>query len=162
MAARVLLAGQVVRPDSLRRAVEPRTNFPPSFVRETPISSPLAFGLEGELGAGTGSGDGLKANARALEVPQPGGGLKTVTWAVLAVVKSLAGMRAVNRVLLTKLVVRPEPVHCTTEPRAKFEPITVSVKPEAPTRMLDGESSELSVGTRLVTAGTERSHMLRP
>ena len=32
----------------------------------------------------------------------------------------------------TKVVVRLPPFHCTTDPGAKFEPLTVSVKPGPP------------------------------
>ena len=42
--------------------------------------------------------------------------------------------------LLTKLVVRSDPFHRTTDPETNPEPLTVSVKARPPAVALDGES----------------------
>jgi len=96
---------------------------------------------EARLGVGL-----LMLNVSALEVPPPGAGLTTVTWAVAAVPMSLAGIAAVSCVLLTKVVVRSLPFHRTTELDRKFVPLTVRVKPELPAVALEGEM-ELIAGT---------------
>jgi hypothetical protein len=41
-------------------------------------------------------------------------------------------MAAVSEVLLTKVVVRGEPFHCTVELAIKLVPLRASVKPEPP------------------------------
>lgn len=85
----------------------------------------------------------------ALEVPPPGEGLKTVTCAVPGVAISLEGMDALSCVLLTKVVVRPDPFHRTTEDSRKLLPLTVRVKPAPPAVALLGES-EVRVATGLL------------
>src|SRR5574341_1299053 len=71
-------------------------------------------------------------NDAALDVPPPGGGVKTVIVAVVTAAMSVAGMAAVSCVGLTKVVVRLPPFHCTTDPGEKFEPLTVRLNPEPP------------------------------
>src|SRR4029453_19092787 len=93
--------------------------------------------------AGTGL---LIAKLKAFEAPPPGDGLKTLMLAAPAVVMSVAGIRAVNCVLLTKFDGRAFPFHLTTEPLTKFEPLTVSMKSEPPTTT--------APGLRLVIVGT--------
>jgi hypothetical protein len=68
----------------------------------------------------------------ALDVPPPGEGLITVTLAVPVVAMSAAVMAAVTCVLLTNVVVRLDPFHCTLEVLRKLEPFTVSVKAAPP------------------------------
>jgi hypothetical protein len=58
----------------------------------------------------------------------------------------LAGMAAVNCVLLPNVVVRLEPFQRTTELEIKLEPSTVRVKAAPPAVALMGEM-EVSVGT---------------
>ena len=65
-------------------------------------------------------------------MPPPGVGLKTVTCAVPALVKSVAGICAVSCVALTKVVARLLPFQRTTEPLMKPVPLTVKVMPELP------------------------------
>ena len=79
--------------------------------------------------AGTGL---LIVRVWALEVPPPGVGSNTVTWAVPATAVSAAGIAAVNRVAETNVVVRFAPFHCTTKPLKKPLPLTVSVKAAPP------------------------------
>jgi hypothetical protein len=71
--------------------------------------------------------------------------LDTVTLAVPGVAMSLAEMDAVNRVLLTKVVVRFKLFHLTTELDSKLDPSTVSVKPSPP--------ALAELGLRLVSTG---------
>ena len=72
------------------------------------------------------------ANVAEFEVPPPGAGVTTVMLNDPGVVKSLAGMLAVNCVALTNDVVRALPLKLTTEFKTKFAPVTVIVKPESP------------------------------
>jgi hypothetical protein len=87
-----------------------------------------------------------------LEVPPPGAGLNTVTCAVPATAMSEAGTEAVSCVDETKLVVRSEPFHLTTEPEIKFVPFTVRVNPAPP--------AVAEFGLRLVVVGTGLSGTL--
>ena len=48
--------------------------------------------------------------------PPPGVGLKTVIFALPPVAISRAGIAAVSALLLTNVVVRFDPFHCTVEP----------------------------------------------
>src|SRR6267142_5878670 len=66
-------------------------------------------------------------NVWALDVPPPGAGLNTVTDAVPAVARSVAGMDAVSCDAETNIVVRLAPFHRTTDALMKFVPFTVSV-----------------------------------
>jgi len=88
----------------------------------------------------------------AEEVPPPGVGLTTVTFAVPATATSLAGMTAVSRVVLTNVVVRLLPFHCTTEVETKFEPFTVKEKDCPPASTAEGDK-ELILGTGLLIGG---------
>jgi hypothetical protein len=81
----------------------------------------------------------------ALDVPPPGDGFTTVMLAVPAAAMSAAVIAAVNRVLLTKVVVRADPFHFTVEVLTKLLPLTVSVK-AAPPAVADA-------GLRLVIMG---------
>ena len=74
----------------------------------------------------------LNVRVWALEVPPTGTGVDTVIWALPADAMSVAGIAAVNFVAETKVVVRPDPPHCTTESATKPLPVTVSVNAAAP------------------------------
>jgi hypothetical protein len=84
----------------------------------------------------------------ALEVPPPGAGLNTVTWAVPAVAMSAAVIAAVNWLEETYVVVRLDPFHWTTEPVMNPLPLMVSVKAEPPA-MVDEGLRPIVVGTGL-------------
>ena len=75
----------------------------------------------------------------AAEVPPPGAGFDTVTESVATVVKSVAGMDAVNAVELTNVVDTGLALKLTTELALKFEPLTESVNAGLPTATLVGE-----------------------
>ena len=92
-------------------------------------------------------GEGLLiVKVNPFDVPPPGAGFVTVTVALPAVVRSPAGIVAVNCVALIKLVVRPLPFQNTCDVGTKFDPLTVSVKPLVP--------DVAEFGLRLVKAGT--------
>src|SRR5713101_6566305 len=92
----------------------------------------------------------MMLKARALEVPPPGAGVKTVTCGVPAVTRSVAGMLAVSWVALTNVVVRLPPFHCTTDAGTKPLPVTVRVKAGSPAERVVGEML-VSVGVGLLT-----------
>jgi hypothetical protein len=76
--------------------------------------------------------------AVAFDVPPPGAGLNTVTCAVDWVATSAELMAAVSCVLLTNVVVRAAPFHCTTEPATKFVPFTCRLNPALPAAIVFG------------------------
>jgi hypothetical protein len=82
----------------------------------------------------------------ALEVPPPGAGFTTVTWAVPPTAMSAAVIAAVNWVEETYVVVRFDPFQLTVEPETKPVPFTVSVNPAPP--------AVVEAGLRPVVAGT--------
>jgi len=88
-------------------------------------------------------------NVNAADAPPPGGGLVTVTCAEPTVAMSLAGIEAVSCVLLTNIVGRLEPFHCTVVLETKPVPVTVNVKPDPPAVAEEGES-KLSWGAGLL------------
>ena len=104
---------------------------------------------ETRVAAPGGLEEALMVKVKAPEVPPPGVGVNTVTEAEPAVAMSAAEMAAVSWVLLTKVVVRDVPFHCTTEVDRKFVPVTVSVNAEPPAVALLGETI-VSVGMGFV------------
>ena len=62
---------------------------------------------------------------------------------------SAEGIEAVSCVVLTKVVVRLPPFHCTTEAETKLEPSTVIVKAESPSVALAGVKT-IMAGTGLL------------
>ena len=83
-------------------------------------------------------------------MPPPGAGLTTVTLAVPADAMSAAVIDAVNCVLLTNVVVRLEPFHCTVEVLSKLVPFTVSVNDAPPASAEAGLKLEMD-GTGFFT-----------
>ena len=81
----------------------------------------------------------------SLEGPPPGAGLNTRTLAGPAAAMSVAGITAVNCVLVTKVVGLSESFHRTTDPLTKFVPVTVRTKA--------GEPAVAVEGLRLVIVG---------
>ena len=131
---------------------EPLTKLVPLTVSVK--ADPPAVAEEGLMlvVVGTGLSGTLIVKVWAFEVPPPGVGLKTVTWAVPAVAMSAARIDAVTWVEETYVVVRFVPFHLTTELEMKFVPFTVRVKP-APPAVADE-------GLRLVVVGTGLSGIL--
>ena len=98
------------------------------------------------------------------DVPPPGGGLKTVIGTVPTTEVSSTGINTKSLVVLSKVVGRLLPFHCTTELGTKFEPSTVRVTFAVPTPTNVGEI-ELNCGTELemlteADAFTAESRML--
>lgn len=118
-----------MRFDPFHRTVEPLTNPVPLTVSVN--AAPPAMDEAGlrPVVAGTGL---LIKKVWVLDVPPPGAGVNTVTWAVPAVAMSAADMAAVSWVEDTNVVVRLDPFHWTTEPLTKPVPLTVSVKSDVP------------------------------
>ena len=134
---RVLETKVVGRSLPFQRTTELLTKFVPVMVRVKP---PLPATAEDGLMAVI-VGTGLLAwmvKVAVLDVPPPGAGLKTVTFAVPAVATSLAGIVAVSTVLETKVVVRGLPFQRTTELVTKFVPVMMRVNPPLPATVVDG------------------------
>jgi len=131
----VLETNPVVRSLPFQRTTELVTKFVPVMVSVNP---PLpATAVDGLIVVIVGDGF-VMVKVAVLDVPPPGAGLKTVTFAVPAVAMSLAGMAASSRVLETKVVVRSLPFQRTTAPLTKFVPVMVSVNPPLPATVVDG------------------------
>ena len=79
-------------------------------------------------------------NVKAGDVPPPGAGFVTVTFALPATATSLAGIAAEIFVALTKVVGSALPLRFTTDFASKPVPFTVRVKPAPPAVALAGES----------------------
>ena len=131
----VALTTVVFRAAPIHITSELETNFLPFTVSVN--AAPPAVTLEGESEeiAGTGL---LIEKVSAAEVPPPGEGLNTTTDAVPAVDMSAALIAAVSFVLLTKVVVRFEPFHCSTDVFTKLLPVAVNVKAGPPAIALEG------------------------
>ncbi len=142
----VALTNSVDRAAPFHCTTEPAMKLEPLTVNVKPgLPAAAELGLRAVI-AGTGLADELMVKLSGADVPPPGAGLNTVTAALPAVVRSLAGIVAVREVALTNTVDRAAPFHCTTEPVIKLEPVTVSVKP--------GLTAAAELGLRAVTAGT--------
>jgi hypothetical protein len=83
-------------------------------------------------------GAALIVKVWAAEVPPPGLGLVTVTFALPAETKLLAGVVAVIWVALTHEDESVVPFHCTVAPFSKFEPESTKLRAAAPMGALEG------------------------
>jgi len=110
---------------------------------------PPAVALEGVREVSPGMGLSI-VNVSAAEVPPPGAGFTTVTFAVPALAMSAEAMEAVSCILLTKVVVRAEPFHLSIELEMKLEPFTTSVHAAPPAVALEGVR-EVSCGAAFLT-----------
>src|SRR5689334_12756720 len=122
----------VVRFVPFQFTMEPATNPLPFTVR---VKAPLPAAAEdgdNNVIEGVGLGAAVMVKLALPEVPPPGVGLNTVTWAVPADVRSAALTDAVICVALTYVVARFDPFQFTIEPATNPVPFTVRVK--APTR----------------------------
>ena len=143
----VALTNVVVRLLPFQRTVEADTKPLPVTVRVK--AGPPCKAVLGASVESTGTGlPAVIVKDRALEVPPPGAGVNTVTCAVPAAARSLAGMAALSWVALTNVVVRPPPFQRTVEADTKPLPVTVRVKAGPPWSALLGASVE-STGTGL-------------
>jgi hypothetical protein len=108
----------------------------------------VGFPLKDALGVGVEAALMVKVFAR--EVPPPGVGLLTVTYAVPAVAISEAGIAAVAWVEETTVVVRSAPFHRTFEVETKPVPVTVRVK-AGPPAVAEAGKTVLMTTTGLLT-----------
>jgi len=111
------------------------------------LTSPLVGEIE--LSVGTGF-DALEiTKVKFGVVPPPGAGLVTVTLAFPDVAMSDAKIAPFICVLLTKVVVRADPLKFTTEEEMNPEPFTVKVK-AGPPAVADEGLSEVMLGMGLL------------
>ena len=97
---------------------------------------------ESEVIVGATIGKALAADAPP---PPPAVGLNTVIWAVPTARISVAGTGAVSCcVVLSNVVGRLTPFHCTTEQGRKFPPVTLNVMAEVPAVALAGRIAEIA------------------
>src|SRR5260370_42432751 len=134
----------VVRLEPLTWTTDPLTNFEP-FTGRVKAELPTVVAL-GEILVSVGTGL-LTVKVSAPLVPP---GLTTVMERVPAETISLAGMAALSCVLLTKGVLRLDPLSWTTDPLIKFVPFTVRVKAGPPAKVVPGEIL-VSEGGELLT-----------
>ena len=100
-------------------------------------------------------GGGSMKNVSTDDVPPPGSGVNTLTWAVPIEPRSLAGIVAFRLVLLTTVVGLASPFHRTTENASKPVPVTMSDRVPSPARARSGESAVIS-GAGFVTGVSSR------
>jgi hypothetical protein len=125
----VLETNVVVRAPAFHSTVEEGTKFVPVTVSVNaapPSRAEFGF-MDAIVGVGL-----LIVNARPLDVPPPGAGLKTVTIAVPPAAMSAAVIAACKLVLDANVVGRALPFHCTTEDDRKLVPVTVNVNAVPP------------------------------
>src|SRR5947209_2559033 len=123
---------------------------------------PLIVSVNALLPAMTLAGERLESvgcgllTARVTDhMPPPGAGFSTEIEGNEAEATSLAGIAAVRRVLLMKVVVRLEPFTCTTDAGTKLVPLRVNVNAPLPAITLSGERPErvgCGLGPELLTA----------
>lgn len=91
-----------------------------------------------------GGGLAPTVNVAMFEVPPPGAGFNTVTWAGPSAAMSAAVIEARSWVALSTVVARALPFQRTIEPARKLPPVTVKVKPPPPEVALLGEMELIS------------------
>ena len=109
--------------------MEEETKFVPVTVSVN--AAPPATAAAGPSDEMAGSGLSI-VKFRAADVPPPGAGVVTVTIAIPAVATSAELIEPCRVVDETKVVVRVDPFHCTTEEEIKLDPFTVRVKAADP------------------------------
>src|SRR5260370_945436 len=145
----------VVRLEPLTWTTDPLTKFEPFTVR-VKAELPTVVAL-GEILVSVGTGL-LTVKVSAPLVPP---GLTTVMERVPAETISLAGMAALRCVLLTKGVVRLEPLNWTTDPLIKFLPFPIKGKAGPTAQAGDGEISD-SDGSGLLTVNVNAADVPPP
>src|SRR5690349_14236056 len=105
-----------------------------------PAPVPAVVVLTESVGAGT------IEKVSEPDVPPPGGGVETDTWAVPTDVTSVAVMAARSCVPLRNVVARGLPFQFTTDADVKPDPLTVTVTPGLPATVLAGDS-DVAIGT---------------
>jgi hypothetical protein len=142
----VALENVVVSAAPFQLTTEPLTKLVPFTVNVNEAEPAVALAGESELIVGNPV---PMENVLVPDVPPPGVGLVTVTFAVPELAISLAGTAAVICVAVTNVVVSAAPFHFTTELARKPLPLTVSVNAAPPADALVG-SSEAITGAGLL------------
>src|SRR5207244_2226315 len=141
------------------RTLAPMSNPVPVSVSVNP--APPTAALEGDSAVRVGP-PALTGKVTAADVPPPGPGVVTVTFTMAAASRSVDGIAAVSWVVLTKVVGRAAPFHCTVvEPFTNPVPLTVSVKAAPPTVALVGTSAVI-VGMGLLTGNVSAAEAPPP
>ena len=125
----------VVKGTPFQVTTDPKTKYAPltvSTMALLPTSDEAGFKL---VIVGNGL---LIVNASALEVPPPGGPVKTVTLALPRLAISVARIVARSSVLFTNVVRRSWPFQRIFESIVKFAPATVSWNAALPAVAVDG------------------------
>jgi hypothetical protein len=131
----VALTNVVVLADPFHLTADPLMNPLPVTARVK--ARPPAVAVDGAKAVIEGDGL-LMVNGELLQVPPPGAGLETVTWAVPAEAISVTRMAACNCVALMNVVVLADPFHLTVDPLMNPLPLTASVKARPPAVAVDG------------------------
>lgn len=141
-----------MRADPFHCATDCGTNPAPVTASDTPVPTKTVVGLA-DVAVGAGL---LIVNAKFEEVPPPGAGLMTETWAVPPLATSAAVMAACTCVPVTYVVVRADPFHCTTDVERKPVPVRVMDPPLLPaTKVLGFAVVNAGVGLLVVNVRTE-------
>jgi hypothetical protein len=125
----LLVPKTVDRSDPFHRTMDPPTKLVPFTTRVK--APPPAIAELGAMPVILGVGLVI-VNVAGVETPPPGAGLETVMLAVPGAAISLAGIAAVNCVLLPKVVARSAPFQRTIDPVTKFVPATARLKAGPP------------------------------
>src|SRR6267143_2550975 len=149
----------VVRAVPFQRTLAPMSYPVPVSVSVNP--APPVVALEGASAVSVGPPE-LTGKVIVADVPPPGAAVVTVTFAMAAASRSVAGIAAVSWVALANVVVRVAPFHCTVvEPFTNPVPLTVSVKAAPPTVALIGVSPVI-VGMGLLTGNVSAAEAPPP
>src|SRR5277367_3568093 len=151
----VALVKGVVRAAPFQSTTEPGMKFVPVTVRVKPPVPALALSGVIEVIVGVMGGVGkIEKFSGGVEPPPE---FTTVTGTTPALATSVAVICACTVLALTGVVVRALLFHLTVEFAAKFPPLTVMVKAEAPATTLEGESEQIAGAAveelRKLTAG---------
>jgi len=142
-----------VTEDGVIAGLDPKFTVAPATkpvpVRVNVKAPPPAVAEVGAIKVSVGPAAALIVKDTVADVPPPGAGLVTVTFAVPAVAISAAVIAAVSCVALTNVVVLAAPLNFTTDVDTKPVPFTVRVKAAPPAVALVGER-EVSVGAGLL------------
>src|SRR6266567_3962442 len=133
----------VVRLVPFQYTTEPFINPFPFTVRVKAPVPAVADEGDNEVSDGAGLGGALMVKPVLAEVPPPGDGLNTITWAVPAAAMSAALMDACSCPPLTYVVDRFAPFQFTTDPLTKPLPFTVRVKAAVPAVADEGDSEAI-------------------
>jgi len=143
----------LVTDDGVIAGLDPKFTVAPATkpvpVRVNVKAAPPAVAEVGEIKVSVGPAAALIVKDTVADVPPPGAGFVTVTFAVPAVAISAAEIAAVSCVALTNAVVLAAPLNFTTDVDTKPVPFTVRVKAAPPAVALVGER-EVSVGAGLL------------